>query len=159
MRPSLGLRVATIVAAAGVLSACGAGSGDQVDHYGGFTTAQRSSANQALAKLGQTGIAKAAVQMTLTYGAVPALCSVHVGAADPSTYELYMLWRPLPRVGDTLTWLRASITPSGLDKDYSFTLESSRALQTFQTRYYEGLVKPYELCAILEDGSIELLGA
>ena len=73
-------------------TACG-GSSSSVDK-GGFTTAERASAQSALDHLQQTPIPRAIVAISFQTGSAPSTCVVLPNANSRSAFKLVVAWKP-----------------------------------------------------------------
>ena len=154
---------AVLLAACGLaLSACGSKS--SVDK-GGFTAAQRQSAQTALDLAARTAITRNVLNLSFQTGQAPNGCSVLPQSGSDETFHLFMSWDP------TRPAYR-SMPHSVLEATISV---KSAASDTFHVTSFGGqggkpeppeikasiarvaLTRPAEQCQVLQDGRLQLV--
>ncbi len=83
---------ATVLAAV-TLASTACGSAQKVDK-GGFTAAQRATAQSALDLMQQTPIPRAVVAISYQSGQAPTTCVVLPTTTSKQTFKLYVAWKP-----------------------------------------------------------------
>ncbi len=158
--------VALVLAAcATLLAGCGGASTDST----GFTGADRAGAVKALDALAQTSVYDAALDITQTAAEDPTACAVHIQSTNPLTFEVFMTWIPnVANLGGTqiqqaasrlFSWIRATITPQGLQGPYSFHEGNELTLTALKAEYGQAFAKPAAKCLLLENDAFGLLPA
>jgi hypothetical protein len=137
------------------LPACG---GSKVD-AGGFTSSDRSAAEQALAQLANTAVWTTAAKATYTEGFPPTKCVVHIQKRKPLLFDVFMTWVPPPNANRTYTWLRALIGPDGVRGDYSFDYGNEVSQAALTSHYGSAFAKPVLNCLVLVNRKFALLPA
>jgi hypothetical protein len=155
---------------AGVLSVAalsGCGGGGTVDK-GGFTLDDRNAASKVLSLLAKTSVYTAAMKMSLTQGAPPTDCLVHIQTRKPLTFRVFMAWvsqRPQSEVeaqARAYSWLDAVMSPEGLKDDYELRSGNETTEAALRAEYGDVASKPVNKCLVLQNqrfGFISSAGA
>ena len=144
------------------LTACGASPG--VDK-GGFTAAQRRSAQSALDLLRHTGIPERVVAISYQAGQAPSMCSVVPGGGIGDVFRLVVEWSPTNPAYATQpkSVLQATIGSRSARHDHfqvtSFGGQGGRPEPVALAATVErtALARPAEQCQALENGDLELV--
>ena len=104
--------------------------------------------------------------MTLTESRSPT-CVLHIEAAKPLTFKLFMTWIPTATQQRTVfagvprayVWLQAVIGPNGVKQDYSLHLGNERSLKALKSHYGDAFTNPVDRCVLLVNGRFGLLSS
>jgi hypothetical protein len=153
------------VAAPVCVVACAAcGSSAQHVDSGGFTDAQRKAAQTALDRLPQTMIPRTVLAISYQAGQAPRICTVLPQPDDPSTFKLYLAWRPTrpgyKSVPQSL--LVATISEASAAKDHYHVSTFGgqgrgpipASIEASLTRVAEA--SPAEQCEVLDNGHLQI---
>jgi hypothetical protein len=143
-----------------IAAGCG-GSKPSVDS-GGFTSAQRTSAQTALDRLQGTPVPRVVVGVSQQSGQAPPTCIVLPRAASKGSFQLLVAWKPTGAFArQPQTVLEATIDERSAkdDRYHVSTFASGTSLPaTVQAKLVRAtLAKPAEQCEVLENGRLQLV--
>jgi hypothetical protein len=148
-----------------LVAGCGGASTDG----DGFTSSQRAGAERALSALAETSVYDTALDITQTAAEDPTACQVHIQKTNPLTFEVFMTWVPnVANMGGTVlqqaasrlySWVRAIITPAGVQGYYSFHEGNDLTLGGLEAQYGDAFAKPSAKCLLLQNDAFGLLPA
>jgi hypothetical protein len=143
-----------------VLAACG--SKQKVDS-GGFTADERTAAQTALDRLGQTAVPRTVVAISYRSGQAPTTCTVLPAPAGDGTFELVLAWQGLrPAYRSVPESLLEATIGGPSPKSVQFHVTSFGGKIPESPRVKASLVRaavarPAEQCDVLESGHLELV--
>jgi hypothetical protein len=158
-------RALALGAAASIGAAALAGCGSSEVDQGGFTASDRDAAAKVLGFLARTSVYTAARNMTLTQGALPTDCVVHIQSRKPLTFRVFMSWkstRPLAKVqaqARAYSWIDAVMGSAGVKSDYKLGSGNETSEAALLAQYRDVLQKPVERCLLLENQRFALLSS
>jgi hypothetical protein len=166
----LALAAGAAAATAGlVLTGCGGGGVDS----GGLSSSDRKAAQNVLDTLQNTSIPTTLVSLTATAGLVPQACRVHLESRKPSTFKLFVFWKPYVPPGyapatnagaddvqqQSYSWIAATIGDNVNNDTFHLGHAPSALPRAKVMASNAGNVfsKPGARCQVLQNGYLRLL--
>jgi hypothetical protein len=134
---------------------------------GGFTTAERNSAQAALDLLRKTSIPRTVVAISYQSGQAPTTCVVMPESGTEGAFKLFMAWKPTGDIYKSVPQnvLEATIAEASSKGDRfhvstfggQYNLPEPASVEASLVRAV--LAKPAEQCEVLENGHLQLVAA